>query len=189
MLYFPLTFSLTLVTYNILHYTTSLIYLSQQTISSKRFMHLQSILSFFLPSLPSYFIPSKSYILTWHISHPRTKNPFKMSFQKSENGSQLCSVNLLKIVPFLSAHSHRSQEKRWCLTSMSLTPSRSGRWSWFGGGGNSQSGLRVKGNCARTLSSHLIWTQPGERRKEEGRYHRSTTSTLEHRTSSHRWST
>lgn len=84
---------------------------------------------------------------------------------------------------------YRSQEKRWCLTSMSRTPSRRGLWSWLGGGGSSQSGFRVKGNCASTRSSHLICTQPGDFRKDHGWYHLSTTSALEQRTSSQRCNT
>lgn len=84
---------------------------------------------------------------------------------------------------------YRSQEKRWCLTSMSRTPSRSGLWSWLGGGGSSQSGFSVKGNCARTRNSHLICTQPGDFRNDHGWYHRSTTSALEQRTSSQRCNT
>lgn len=42
---------------------------------------------------------------------------------------------------------------------------------------------------ASHLSSHLIWTHPGLRRKDQGWYHFSTAATLEHNTSSHRWST
>ena len=38
-------------------------------------------------------------------------------------------------------------------------------------------------------SSHLIWTQPGLRRKDQGWYHFSTVGRLEQRTSSHRCST
>lgn len=38
-------------------------------------------------------------------------------------------------------------------------------------------------------SSHLIWTQPGLRRKDQGWYHFSTVGRLEHSTSSHRCNT
>lgn len=42
-------------------------------------------------------------------------------------------------------------------------------------------------SCPLTYrSSHLIWTQPGLRRKDQGWYHFSTVGRLEQRTSSHR---
>lgn len=39
------------------------------------------------------------------------------------------------------------------------------------------------------LSSHLIWTHPGLRRKDQGWYHFSTAGILEHNTSNHRCNT
>lgn len=44
----------------------------------------------------------------------------------------------------------RSQEKRWCLTSMSRTPSRSG-WEGSRLTGSSQLGFRLKANCDNSL--------------------------------------
>lgn len=40
--------------------------------------------------------------------------------------------------------------------------------------------------CPTHRSSHLIWTQPGLRRNDQGWYHFSTVCRLEHSTSSHR---
>lgn len=63
----------------------------------------------------------------------------------------------------------RSQLNRWCLTSMSRTPSLRG-WEGCFLAGNSQSGLRLKANWDNIRSSHLIWTQPGLQIKLHGWY-------------------
>ena len=55
--------------------------------------------------------------------------------------------------------------------------------------GISQSWDRLKANLDRTRSSHLICTQPGLRRKDQGWYHFSMMPSQEHRHSSQRWST
>ena len=56
---------------------------------------------------------------------------------------------------------HKSQENKWCLTSISLTPSFSGLWTSFLGG-SSQSCCKLKAKFDRILNSHLICTQPEE---------------------------
>lgn len=63
----------------------------------------------------------------------------------------------------------RSQLNRWCLTSMSRTPSLRGCEGCFLAG-NSQSGLRLKANWDNIRNSHLIWTQPGLQIKLHGWY-------------------
>lgn len=78
-----------------------------------------------------------------------------------------------------------SQLNRWCLTSMSLMHSLMAISFRFSD--NSASGLSINENWARILSSHLICTQPGLRMKDQGWYHFSMSSRLEHRVSSHRW--
>ena len=62
---------------------------------------------------------------------------------------------------------------RWCFTSISLTPSLKGCDVFVGTAGSSQSELRLNGNPARTLNSHLIWTHPGERRNDQDWYQRT----------------
>ncbi len=55
--------------------------------------------------------------------------------------------------------------------------------------GISQSWDRLKANLDKTLSSHLICTQPGLLRNDHGWYHFSTICSQEHKVSSHRCST
>ena len=50
-------------------------------------------------------------------------------------------------------------------------------------------GQGSRGPAPPHRSSHLIWTQPGLRRKDQGWYHFSTVARLEQSTSSHRCST
>lgn len=103
------------------------------------------------------------------------------------------------------------------MTSISRTPSFKGCDCSFLGG-NSQSGFKLNANWLRILNSHLICTQPGLFMKLHGWYlnivyhyilynkgniyinfntksmcvytcHFCTTSTQEHKTSNHKWST